>query len=175
MTLLSRLAAGLALAAASALAAAQQWPAKPVRIMVGASPGGGTDIIARMLAEKYQAIFGQPFVVENRPGASNTIAADLTAKASPDGYTILVATNTAQSIAPHLLKLGYDPLKDLVPVALLVTVPNVLVVEHRRAGEEREGAGRADQGEPGQVLVRRPPAPAARSISRARRSRTSSG
>jgi tripartite-type tricarboxylate transporter receptor subunit TctC len=128
MTLLGRLAAGLGLAAAATLAAAQAWPAKPVRIMVGASPGGGTDIIARMLAEKYQAIFGQPFLVENRPGASNTIAADLTAKAPPDGQTILVATNTAQSIAPHLLKLGYDPLKDLVPVALLVTVPNVLVV-----------------------------------------------
>ena len=128
MTLLGRLAAGLGLAAAATLAAAQAWPAKPVRIMVGASPGGGTDIIARMLAEKYQAIFGQPFLVENRPGASNTIAADLTAKAPPDGQTILVATNTAQSIAPHLLKLGYDPLKDLAPVALLVTVPNVLVV-----------------------------------------------
>ena len=128
MTLLGRLAAGLGLAAAATLAAAQAWPAKPVRIMVGASPGGGTDIIARMLAEKYQAIFGQPFLVENRPGASNTIAADLTAKAPPDGQTILVATNTAQSIAPHLLKLSYDPLKDLAPVALLVTVPNVLVV-----------------------------------------------
>ena len=128
MTLLGRLAAGFALAAASSLALAQAWPNKPVRIMVGASPGGGTDIIARMLAEKYQAAFGQPFLVENRPGASNTIAADITAKAAPDGYTILVATNTAQSIAPHLLKLAYDPLKDLAPVALLVTVPNVLVV-----------------------------------------------
>jgi len=128
MTLLGRLAAGLGLAAAATLVAAQAWPAKPVRIMVGASPGGGTDIIARLLAEKYQAIFGQPFLVENRPGASNTIAADLTAKAPLDGQTILVATSTAQSIAPHLRKLGYDPLKDLAPVALLVTVPNVLVV-----------------------------------------------
>ena len=58
------------------------WPAKPVKIMVGANAGGGTDIIARMLADKYQAAFGQPFVVENKPGASNTIAADLTAKAA---------------------------------------------------------------------------------------------
>ena len=66
--------------------------------------------------------------MENRPGASNTIAADLTAKAPPDGYTMLVATNTGQSIAPHLIKLGYDPLKNLQPVGLVVVVPNVLVV-----------------------------------------------
>ena len=110
------------------LVVAQSWPSKPVRVMVGASAGGGTDIIARLLAEKYQGIFGQTFLVENRPGASNTIAADLTAKAPPDGHVILVATNTAQSIAPHLLKLAYDPLADLAPVALLVTVPNVLVI-----------------------------------------------
>jgi tripartite-type tricarboxylate transporter receptor subunit TctC len=124
----TRFAAGLALAAVSTAAFAQTWPTKPVRIMVGASPGGGTDIIARMLAEKYQAVFGQPFIVENRPGASNTIATDIVAKAPPDGYTMVVATNTAQSIAPHLLKLPYDPLKDIAPVALVVVVPNVLVV-----------------------------------------------
>ncbi len=108
-------------------ALAQPWPAKPARIMVGASAGGGTDIIARMLSEKYQAAFGQPFIVENRPGAANTIAADITAKATPDGYTLLLATNTAQAIAPHLMKLGFDPIKDLTPVALVVVVPNVVV------------------------------------------------
>jgi len=123
-------AALLALAAllADGPAAAQSYPAKPVRILVGASPGGGTDIIARMLAEKFTEAFKQSFVVENRPGASNTIAADLTAKAPPDGYTLLVATNTGQAIAPHLIKLGYDPLTGLQPLGLVVTVPNVLVV-----------------------------------------------
>jgi tripartite-type tricarboxylate transporter receptor subunit TctC len=115
-------------ALAAQLAFAQAWPSKPVKIMVGASPGGGTDIIARMLADKYQAIFGQPFLVENRPGAGNTIASDVTAKAPPDGYTLLVGTNSAQAIAPHLMKLGFDPMKDLAPVALLVVVPNVVVV-----------------------------------------------
>ncbi len=109
-------------------ATAQSWPAKPVRIMVGASAGGGTDIIARILAEKYQGVFGQPFIVENRPGAANTIAAELTAKATPDGHTLLLATNTAQAIAPHLMKLRFDPIKDLIPVALIVVVPNVVVV-----------------------------------------------
>ena len=130
MQRLCRPAVAAALLAASTVAFAQNWPTKTVRIMVGASPGGGTDIIARMLAEKYQAIFNQPFIVENRPGASNTIAADLTAKAPPDGHTMLVATTTGQAIAPHLLKLGYDPLKDLTPVALVVTVPNVLVINN---------------------------------------------
>jgi tripartite-type tricarboxylate transporter receptor subunit TctC len=118
----------LAALLAAAPATAQNYPTRPVRIMVGASPGGGTDIIARMLAEKFSEAFKQSFVVENRPGASNTIAADLTAKAPPDGYTLLAATNTGQAIAPHLLKLGYDPLKGLQPLGLIVTVPNVLVV-----------------------------------------------
>jgi tripartite-type tricarboxylate transporter receptor subunit TctC len=104
------------------------WPTKPVRILVGASPGGGTDIIARMLADKFSTTFGQPFLVENRPGAANTIASDVTAKAPPDGYTLLVGTNTAQAIAPHLMKLGFDPMKDLAPIALVVVVPNVVTV-----------------------------------------------
>ena len=130
-----RAAIAFALAAATPLAFAQPagtpsgpWPAKPVRIMVGASPGGGTDIIARMLGDKLTAIFGQPFVVENRPGAANTIASDVTAKSPPDGYTLLVGTNTAQAIAPHIMKLGFDPVKDLTPIALLVVVPNVVAV-----------------------------------------------
>jgi tripartite-type tricarboxylate transporter receptor subunit TctC len=101
-----------------ALALAQTYPSKPVRIMVGANAGGGTDIIARLLAEKMGEGLKGNFVVENRPGASNTIAADLTAKAPADGHTLLVATN----------KLNFDPLKDLTPVGLIVTVPNVLVV-----------------------------------------------
>ena len=107
---------------------AQTYPTKPVKIMVGASAGGGTDIIARLLAEKFGDAFKASFVVENRPGASNTIAADLTAKAPPDGHTLLAATNTGQAIAPHLMKLGFDPIKDLTPIALIVTVPNVLAV-----------------------------------------------
>lgn len=96
--------------------------------MVGANAGGGTDIIARMLAEKLADSMRGVFVVENRPGASNTIAADLTAKAPPDGHTLLVATNTGQAISPHLMKLNFDPIRDLIPIGLVVTVPNVLVV-----------------------------------------------
>jgi len=117
-----------ALLATPLLGLAQNYPTKPVRIMVGANAGGGTDIIARMLAEKMGEAFKGSFVVDNKPGASNTIAADLTAKAPADGHTLLVATNTGQAIAPHLIKLSYDPIKDLTPVGLIVTVPNVLVV-----------------------------------------------
>ena len=113
MSRIRLLAAVLGALAVALPAAAQNYPTKPVRIMVGANAGGGTDIIARMLGEKFADSLKQPFVVENRPGASNTIAADLTAKAPPDGYTLLVATNTGQAIAPHLLKLAFDPLKDL--------------------------------------------------------------
>ena len=124
--------AALALAAVSLLGLAApalaQYPDKPLRILVGASPGGGTDILARMLGEKFAADFKQSVVIENRPGASNTIAAEITAKAPPDGSTLLLATNTAQAIAPHLLKLKFDPLKDLQPIGLVAVMPNVLVV-----------------------------------------------
>ncbi|MET0731986.1 MAG: tripartite tricarboxylate transporter substrate binding protein [Casimicrobiaceae bacterium] len=121
-------AAAAALIASGAHAADAPYPARPVKIEVGANAGGGTDIIARMLADKFQTSTGQPFVVENKPGASNTIAADFTAKAPPDGYTLLVATNTGQAIAPHMLKLNFDPLTQLQAVGLIVVVPNVLVV-----------------------------------------------
>jgi tripartite-type tricarboxylate transporter receptor subunit TctC len=119
---------GLGLAASGPAHAQAAWPDKPLRIMVGASPGGGTDILARMLADKFAPDFKQSVVVENRPGASNTIAADLAAHAAPDGATLLLATNTGQAIAPHLLKLKFDPLKDLQPIGLVAVMPNVLVV-----------------------------------------------
>jgi len=116
------------LATTPAAAQPAAWPDKPLRIMVGASPGGGTDILARLLAEKIGPALKQTIVVENRPGASNTIAAELTAKAAPDGSTLLLATNTGQAVAPHLIKLKFDPLKDLQPIGLVAVVPNVLVV-----------------------------------------------
>lgn len=110
------------------LVGAQGYPNKPVKLEVGAPAGGGTDIVARMLGDKLSESTKQSFVVDNRPGASNTIAADFTSKSPPDGYTLLVATTTGQAIAPHLMKLNFDTLKDLTPVALVMVVPNVLVV-----------------------------------------------
>ncbi|MDQ0069813.1 tripartite-type tricarboxylate transporter receptor subunit TctC [Variovorax boronicumulans] len=126
---LARAASLAALALAATTAGAQAiYPDKPIRIMVGASPGGGTDILARVLADKFSPVLKQPVTVENRPGASNTIAGELTARAPADGATLLLATNTAQAVAPHILKLKYDPLKDLTPIGLVAVMPNVLVV-----------------------------------------------
>lgn len=111
------------------IALAQEYPAiKPVKIMVGVTAGGGTDILARMLADKFTQSMKQSFVVENKPGAANTLAADFTAKSPKDGYTLLVATNTGQAIAPHLLKLAFDPMKDLQPIGMVVAVPHLLLV-----------------------------------------------
>ena len=140
----------LALVAVPALAQSD-YPNKPVRIMVGANAGGGTDVIARMLAEKFAESLKQPFVVENRPGASNTIAADLTAKAPADGHTLLVATNTGQAIAPHLLKLGFDPLKQLQAVGLIVVVPNVLVVGEKVPAKDVKSLVAAAKAQPGSL------------------------
>ncbi len=116
----------LAILAACGAAQAQEWPSRSVRILVGSSPGGGTDAMARAVADRLGPLLKQPVVVENRPGASNTLAADVTAKAT-DGHTLVMGVSTAHAIAPHLLKLGYDNNKDLVPVAFVGSVPNVLV------------------------------------------------
>jgi len=104
------------------------FPGKPVRVNVGASAGGGTDVVARLMADRMGPLLGQPMLIDNRPGAANTIAADLTAKAPADGYTLLMATNSPQVIAPHLMKLNFDPLKQLTPIGMVVQVPHVLIV-----------------------------------------------
>lgn len=120
-------AAACALVVAATTVAAQDWPTKPIRMLVGSSPGGGTDSMARAVADKLGPALKTTVIVDNRPGASNTIAADLTAK-STDGHTMVMGVSTAHAIAPHLLKLAYDTERDLVPVILVGSVPNVLVV-----------------------------------------------
>ena len=110
-------------------AAAQSFPAKPVRILTGQSPGGATDLFARVLAQKLNEAWKQPVVVEPRPGAAGSIAAELTARSVPDGHTLLFSTAGQVVINPHLTKLAYDPLKDLAPV-VYVTGLSLLLVAH---------------------------------------------
>jgi tripartite-type tricarboxylate transporter receptor subunit TctC len=121
----------LALASASFFAVAQQaYPSKPIRLIVGFAPGGGTDIVARALAPKIGEILGQSVIVENKSGAAGTIGADIVAKANPDGYTLLVGHSNSNAIAPFVLtNVQYNPATDFTPITYLGYVPNVLVVK----------------------------------------------
>jgi tripartite-type tricarboxylate transporter receptor subunit TctC len=126
---LLRLALCVSVAILSPLADAQNYPSKPVKMVVGFPPGGGTDILARIVAQKLSDAWGQPVVVENRPGASATIAASAVAQAAPDGYTLSMGQLTPNAIAPALFaKLPYNASRDFVPIILVGTSPNVLVV-----------------------------------------------
>jgi tripartite-type tricarboxylate transporter receptor subunit TctC len=113
------LATGLAVMPVSA----QQFPAKPIRLIVGFAPGGGTDVLARALAQQLTESLGQTMAVDNRTGAGGMISAELTAKAPPDGYTLLVGSLAAFAINPNLMsKLSYDPVKDFTPVGMFATL-----------------------------------------------------
>ena len=109
-------------------AAAQSWPAKPVRIVMPFSPGGGADIMGRLFAKRFTETLGQTFVAENRPGAGGLIGAEIVARSAPDGYTILVTTASLSVNVNLHKKLAFDPVKDLAPVSLLTSVPLLLAV-----------------------------------------------
>ena len=125
--------AALALVAASAIAqtprAAEGSPARPLRLIIPASPGGGADTLARVLAPRLTEYFGQPVVIDNRAGAAGTIAMDITARAAPDGTTMILTQSTSAVIAPAIMeRLPYDTTRDFAPVTLVAEVPHVLVV-----------------------------------------------
>ena len=110
-------------------AQAQSWPSNPIRLVVPFAPGGGADLMARILADPLSKRLGQPIVIENKPGGGATLGADLVAKAAPDGYTLLWTTPGPQITNPYLMpKLPYDPFKDFTAIATAVTAVNVLVV-----------------------------------------------
>src|SRR5215212_12236727 len=109
-------------------ALAQPWPTKPVRIVVAYPPGGGIDVMARQIADRLTGAWGQPVVVENKPGANTILAADSVAKSAPDGYTVLMTTDATFSINPHLYsKLPFDTQRDFIPVTMLVLLQQLLV------------------------------------------------
>ena len=123
-----RIAVALILATFTAAAHAQSFPSKPVRLVVPFAPGGSTDIVARVLAQKLNEAWGQPVLVDNRAGGSTVIGTDIVAKAPPDGHTLLV-TPAPFTIVPSLApKLPYDPHKDFEPITLINTTPLVVVV-----------------------------------------------
>jgi tripartite-type tricarboxylate transporter receptor subunit TctC len=118
----------IALLLCSAPAFPQQYPAKPVRLIVPFAPGGPVDITARIVGQKLGETFNQQFIVETRAGASGTIGAELVAKSAPDGYTILVSSSSI-AITPHMYrKLNYDPARDLAPVTVVMTSPFLLSI-----------------------------------------------
>jgi tripartite-type tricarboxylate transporter receptor subunit TctC len=124
----------LALLAAAGLAPARgiaqeaKFPSRPVRVLLGFAPGGGADIYLRLVAAKLNTMWGQTVVVENRPGASGYIAADVVAKAPPDGYTLSLSVPNSHSLGPHVMKAPYDAVKDFTPITLGVQFPMICVV-----------------------------------------------
>jgi len=110
-------------------AAAQPYPARPVRIVVPFAAGSATDTVARVMGQNLSEVLGQPFVIDNRAGANGAIGAELAAKATPDGYTLFMSTNTPSAANPSLMKhINYDPVKDFAPITRIGTIPFVLVV-----------------------------------------------
>src|SRR5829696_8753868 len=125
---LLRACAFAALAFGSAFSQAQDYPAKPITIVVPFPPGGTTDLVTRTLAESLSKSLGQPVLVENRPGAGTTVGADYVAKARPDGHTLLMGA-VHHTIAPSVYKkLSYDLQKDLVPITTVASVPDIVAV-----------------------------------------------
>jgi tripartite-type tricarboxylate transporter receptor subunit TctC len=128
MRLLHRIAAVVASTLAT-LAFAQAWPAKPIRVIVPYPPGGTSDILARALGPKMQEALGQPWVVENKPGATGNVGADLVAKSPADGYTLLLADIGSLAISPSVFStLPFDPVRDFAPVVMVAYSPHLLVV-----------------------------------------------
>ena len=129
LKLLMGIASLAAVAAMPHGAIAQPYPSKPVRIVVPFAAGSATDIMARILADELRATFDQSFVVDNKPGASAQIGAEIVAKAPPDGYTLFVTTNTSHSANPFLFrKLSYDPVRDFTPIGNIMRIPVLIVV-----------------------------------------------
>ena len=126
---LVRVCAATLLLASAGTVFAMDWPAKPIRIVVGFPGGSNSDIIARELAEPLAKALGQPVIVDPRPGAGGNIGTQAVATAAPDGYTLLLATNGTQAINPNLYpNLPFDTEKDLAPISLVCDIPNILLV-----------------------------------------------
>ena len=140
-----------ALALLPALATAQAWPAKPIRLVVAYPPGGVSDVVARALADKLAGPLGQPVVVENKAGASGGIGMDAVAKAAPDGHTLGFAAISPLALNPHLGKSPFDPVKDIVPVVSVIASPVLLLGTSALAARDFKALIEAAKARPGAV------------------------
>jgi tripartite-type tricarboxylate transporter receptor subunit TctC len=121
-----RIGLAVAFALCASLVEAQQWPQRPVKVVIPFPPGGVTDSIARITADWLSPRLGQPVVAENRPGASGAIAAEFVARSEPDGYTLFSAATPQLAVVPHVQKISYDPVKDFAPISIVGTNPFAL-------------------------------------------------
>ncbi len=128
MKILSAIATGLSVLLSPALAAAQDFPNKPIRLIVPFPAGGPNDLIARVIGQRMSEIVKQPVIIDNRGGQAGVLGTDAIAKSAPDGYTIGIVSASALVISPSMEKVAYDPQKDLLPITLVATVPEMLVV-----------------------------------------------
>jgi tripartite-type tricarboxylate transporter receptor subunit TctC len=119
---------GASIVLAASPARSQDYPAKPIKIIVPLAPGGLADTLARIVSQRLTETSGQPVVVENRPGGAGAVGAEAAARANPDGYTLFMGSLATNAVIAHLTKLNFDPAKDLVPISPVATFPNVLVV-----------------------------------------------
>ena len=137
---------------ASPLLHAQAWPAGPIRIVVGFPPGGGADALARVVGQKLQELWKQPVVIDNKPGASGTLAAEYVAQQPSDGTTLLLTTINSHALAPAVLpKLRYHPERDFVPVALLGLTPNLLIAGAQQPAKTVKDVVALCKAQPGKV------------------------
>ncbi len=141
-------------------ARAQAFPSRPIRYIVPVPPGGGSDFIGRTVCERWGKALGQTFVVDNLGGGGGVIASQTTAKAAPDGYTLMQGYVATHGTSPATRKLPYDAVKDFTPVGMIGGTPNVLVVNAALAGERPAGLHRLPEEEPRQAQLRLGRAPA---------------
>src|SRR5678810_96273 len=125
-----RFLAALIVLVSAPLAAQDTYPSKPIRILIGYAAGGGNDIIVRVMQPELQKGLGQPVIIENKPGAQGIIAADLAAKAAPDGYTLMMGPSGPMTINPATYsKLPYDPVRDFAPISMICSFPLIVTVD----------------------------------------------
>ena len=152
-----RIAAGLLSALMFAAAQAQNYPAKPIRFIVPIAPGGGADLVARVIAERLSRNLGQQVVVENRAGGGTVIGAELVARSPADGYTWLLGTATSHAINASLVKkLPYDPVKDFAPIALVAVLPQIIVIHPALPAASLKDFSALAKKRPGEILFGSP-------------------